>query len=193
MTMSQIYDERLDDYVDTDEEAEDYGIIEFDEKLYLPVRFVNYYMETPVHYKRRDGIVELGEASEKTNIHDYAVEVELQGNATATKSANDVTIDGENYEKAIKLENINSANTELYTRTYGQFSTAEGFIYNKSKEEDITIFMGDYEDTVVEEVTIKPRETYEFKLDMSGYRGFYINAKAEPGKSETAIVVGDFY
>lgn len=193
MSMSQIYDERLDDYIDTDEEIEDYGIIEFDDKLYLPVRFVNTYMETPVHYKRRDGIVELGEASEKTNIHDYAVEFELQGRAVATESSNDVTIEGENYEKAIKIEGINSAKSELYTRTYGQFSNAEGFIYNKSKDEEITVFIGDYEETVDEEVTIKPREIYEFKIDMSGYRGFYVNVTAEPGADETAIIVGDFY
>lgn len=194
MDVSQIYDERIDDYNDTEEQKDEYGIVEFDDKLYLPVRLINMYLEMPVHYKKRNGIIELGEASEKTNIYDYAVENELQGNsATTTQTAGDVTIEGTNYEKGIKLTGINSANTELYTRVYGKFSFAEGFIYNKSKENEMTIFIGNFKDEIVEEVVIKPREIYEFKIDINGFRGFYVNAKTKAGADETAIVVGEFY
>lgn len=193
MNMSQIYDERVDDYIDTGEEAEHYKLIEYDDKLYLPVRFVNMFMETPVHYKRRDGIVEFGQASEKINIHDYVVQNGLDGHAAATESADDVTIEGKNHEKAIKIEKINSATSELYTNLYGQYSTAEGFIYNKSKDKELTVYIGPNSDNIVEEVTIEPREAYDYKIDTAGYGSFYMNILTEPGSDETAIIVGDFY
>lgn len=197
MEIVQVYDEKSGDYVDVGDKSEDYSVVEFDEKLYLPVALIDRFMEKPVHHKRRDGILELGVSSERVSIHDVAVDKRLQGSkASATINASDVTIEGTNYEKGLKLEEIYSLKTKAYLTLSYRYSTVEGFLYNKSEDLELQVSLGRDDGDFTEEFVIPPRGKHELKMDVSGYGGLFIVAnttKSASVKKSDLIFIADFY
>src|SRR5690625_490595 len=75
MDVGQVYVEKIDDYKNIpSEEADLNKFIEYKGKLYIPERFINVRMESPISYKKRDQTIELGLRSEAISLYDFGIE-----------------------------------------------------------------------------------------------------------------------
>src|SRR5699024_1946127 len=126
-----------DEYEDVpEEEVDQYKFIEYEGRLYVPERLINVYMKEPLHYQQREQTMEVGLRSETTNIYDMNVDNDYSSvHVEVTKDAEDVTIEGKNYEQGIILGDINSAEKGAGILTDYNYSEISGFLYNKTNDD----------------------------------------------------------
>lgn len=193
MDIGQIYVEETDEYEDIPGDSADlYKFIEYEGKLYVPARLINVFMESPLNFERRDQTMEVGLHADATNIFEMDVDNDYSSSSVeVTKDASDVTIEGENFEQGIILNNINSAEKSAGILTDYNYSEISGFIYNKSDEDDIEIKIQYRDDKTIETIDLEPGETQEFKQDVKGKEVIRISATGVGGSSGKAVIVGE--
>lgn len=192
MDVGQVYVEKIDDYKNIpSEEADLNKFIEYKGKLYIPERFINVRMESPISYKKRDQTIELGLRSEAISLYDFGIESKYSSSAEVTQDASDVTIEGKNHESGIVIRNVNSSRKYAGILTDFEHSKISGMIYNKAGDETIQVKFQYNEDKTIKTVDLDPNETYEFEYDVKGEIVFYITAKAPVRTEGELVIVGE--
>lgn len=193
MDIGQVFDEDSDEYIDIPDDSSDlYKFIEYEGKLYVPEQLVNTFLKEPTHYDRRDKAMEIGAQTEATDLYDVGIDdPESSGTVEVTKDASDVTIEGENYEGGLIIDDVNSATKKAIVDTDYEFSEISGFVFNKSDEDTIEFKFSYDGENIIETIEVEPGEREEFDYDVNGEKVFHMHAGGEPGAEAKAIVIGE--
>jgi len=190
MDLGQIYVEEEDAYENIDSNQTEYfQFIEFEEKLYIPERFIHIYMKSPMNLDRRDKVLEIGEFKESVSVSDVGL-ANTGSNIEITQNAEDVTVEGENYGAGIVISNINSSSKSAEIDVDYNYSKFKGFIYNKT-DKSVQIDVKYEDDLIIDSFEIGKQKSQKFSYDLKGKEVITISAKLEPGASEEVVIIGD--
>ena len=164
--LGEIYVDEWDEYINPEDE-EVYDFVEYDGKLYFPKRVIEYVLEEPVHFTRRDGILALGKQEELA----YLTDVEtggsmLMGDGVISTESKYTTIEGESYEAvATKPEELNTRGLKTYP--HSEYAEINGFAYNHD-DHPVAVEITDKDENVIGHGEAPAKGKFEFTYDIYG-------------------------
>ncbi|PYZ96544.1 hypothetical protein CR205_12580 [Alteribacter lacisalsi] len=179
LEVNQFWSFDKEDYWTPENEDYIFDFLEYNGQLFIPERVMYSVAQTPVHYDRQNGVIELGLASTEESIAGVDFDHDRMSNVTERES---ITFEGEDIGGGFEVEFVDrQLGGEMAIDTSGNRSEARLVIAVTSTDNqnsvELTITTGHDELAASETITVSEGEKYELELSINGSHHIHFEAE----------------